>query len=37
MLERLRLDLLYMRTRSFWLDAKIVLLTAFYICRGKKF
>lgn len=37
MLERLRLDLVYMRTRSFWLDAKIVLLTVFSIFRGKKF
>lgn len=37
MLERLRLDLVYLRTRSFWLDAKIVFLTAFSIFRGKKF
>lgn len=37
MLERLRMDLEYMRTRSLWMDIKIVWLTAMYIFWGKKF
>ncbi|MCM1312348.1 MAG: sugar transferase [Bacteroides sp.] len=37
MLERLRLDLDYMRNRSLWLDVKIVFLTVSAIFTGKKF
>ena len=37
MLERLRMDLEYMRTRSLWMDIKIVWLTAMSIFMGKKF
>ncbi len=37
MLERLRLDLDYMRNRSLWLDMKIVFLTVSAIFTGKKF
>lgn len=37
MLERLRMDLKYLYTRSFWLDVKIITLTVFFILTGKKF
>lgn len=37
MLERLRMDLDYMANCSFWLDVKIVTLTAVSILTGKKF
>lgn len=37
MLERLRMDLEYMRTRSLWVDVKIIWLTAMAILGGKKF
>ena len=37
MLERLRMDLQYMRERSLWLDLKIIFLTVFSIVSGKKF
>lgn len=37
MLERLRLDLEYMEHCSFWLDMKIITLTAISILTGKKF
>ena len=36
MLERLRMDLKYMRERSLWLDFKIIFLTVFSILSGKK-
>lgn len=37
MLERLRMDLEYLATRSLWLDLKIILLTASSILLGRKF
>jgi len=37
MLERLRMDLNYLYTRSLWLDFKIIFLTASSILLGKKF
>ena len=37
MLERLRMDLEYLTTRSLWGDLKIILLTLYYILSGKKF
>ena len=37
MLIRLRMDLDYLRTRTFWLDCKIILLTIASILLGKKF
>ena len=37
MLERLRMDLEYMRQRSLWLDFKIIFLTVVSIISGKKF
>ena len=37
MLERLRMDLEYLATRSIWLDLKIIFLTVFSIILGKKF
>lgn len=37
MLERLRMDLEYLYTRSLWLDAKIIILTVVSILTGKKF
>lgn len=37
MLERLRMDLEYLRNRSLWLDVKIIWLTAVSIITGKKF
>ena len=37
MLERLRMDLKYLATRSLWLDLKIIFLTVAYILLGKKF
>ena len=37
MLERLRMDLEYLRNRSLWLDIKIIWLTAVSIITGKKF
>ena len=37
MLERLRMDLKYLRERSLWLDFKIIFLTIVYILSGKKF
>ncbi|MCR8916931.1 sugar transferase [Bacteroides sp. ET225] len=37
MLERLRMDLKYMRERSLWLDCKIIFLTVSSILTGKKF
>ena len=37
MLERLRMDLGYLRNRSLWLDIKIIWLTAVSIITGKKF
>ncbi len=37
MLERLRMDLEYLTTRSLWLDIKIIFLTALSIITGKKF
>lgn len=37
MLERLRMDLEYLATRSLWLDTKIIVLTVSFILLGKKF
>ncbi len=37
MLERLRMDLEYLRSRSLWLDVKIIYLTVASILSGKKF
>ncbi len=37
MLERLRMDLKYLRERSLWLDCKIVILTVTSLLTGKKF
>lgn len=37
MLERLRMDLKYLRERSLWLDLKIIFLTIVSILSGKKF
>lgn len=37
MLERLRLDLQYLTTRTLWLDCKIIALTMASILSGKKF
>lgn len=37
MLERLRMDLEYLTTRTLWLDIKIIFLTALSIITGKKF
>ena len=37
MLERLRMDLQYLRERSLWLDFKIIVLTISSIVLGKKF
>lgn len=37
MLERLRMDLDYLYTRSLWVDFKIVFLTTLFILTGKKF
>ena len=37
MLERLRMDLEYLRNRSLWLDVKIIWLTAVSIITAKKF
>ena len=37
MLERLRMDLHYLRHRSLWLDLKIIVLTVVSILSGKKF
>ena len=37
MLERLRMDLEYLRKRSLWLDVKIIFLTVYFILSGKKF
>lgn len=37
MLERLRMDLEYLEKCSFWLDMKIITLTALSILTGKKF
>ena len=37
MLERLRMDLEYLRKRSLWLDFKIIFLTIASILSGKKF
>ena len=37
MLERLRMDLQYLRERSLWLDFKIIVLTVLSIVLGKKF
>ena len=37
MLERLRMDLEYLRDRSLWLDLKIIYLTVMSILTGKKF
>lgn len=37
MLERLRMDLKYLRERSMWLDLKIIFLTLSSIILGKKF
>lgn len=37
MLERLRMDLQYLRERSLWLDFKIIVLTVLSIVIGKKF
>lgn len=37
MLERLRMDLEYLETATFWLDMKIITLTALSILTGKKF
>lgn len=37
MLERLRMDLEYMRDKSFWLDVKIIYLTLTSLLTGKKF
>ena len=36
-LERLRIDLEYMRDKSFWLDVKIIYLTLASLLTGKKF
>ena len=37
MLERLRMDLEYLTSRSLWGDFKIILLTVYFILIGKKF
>lgn len=37
MLVRLRMDLEYFRSRSLWLDIKLIFTTFFYIVNGKKF
>ncbi len=37
MLIRLRMDLEYLQRRSLWLDMKIILVTVFFILKGKKF
>lgn len=37
MLRRLDMDLEYMRTRTLWLDLKIMFLTVFYTVSGKHF
>lgn len=37
MLERLRMDLNYLNTRSLWVDIKIIFFTAVSIISGKKF
>lgn len=37
MLRRLQMDLHYMRTRSLWVDIKIIYLTVYSIISGKKF
>lgn len=37
MLERLRMDLEYLSTRSLWMDTKIIFLTVSSILTGKKF
>lgn len=37
MLERLRMDLEYLDTRSLWMDVKIIFLTVMSILTGKKF
>ncbi len=37
MLERLRMDLQYLRQRSLWLDLKIIVLTVLSILSGKEF
>ena len=37
MLQRLNMDLEYLRTRSLWGDMKIILLTVKMIFAGKKF
>ena len=37
MLERLRMDLEYLEKATFWLDMKIITLTALSILTGKKF
>lgn len=37
MLIRLDMDLEYLRTRSLWVDAKLIFVTFFYIINGKKF
>lgn len=37
MLIRLDMDLEYLRTRSLWVDAKLIFVTFFYIVNGKKF
>ena len=37
MLERLRMDLEYLESRTLWLDTKIIVLTVSFILMGKKF
>ena len=37
MLKRLDMDLEYLRTRSLWVDLKLIFITFFYIVYGKKF
>lgn len=37
MLERLRMDLEYLKKCSVWLDTKIIFLSALFILTGKKF
>ena len=37
MLVRLDMDLEYLKTRSLWVDIKLIFITVFYIVNGKKF
>ena len=37
MLERLRMDLDYLKNRSLWLDLKVIFCTVYAILSGKRF